>query len=87
MTSDQRAVGLDVFHKRDGINALVDIHGLAVTVIDKYKSAFVRMHHILLAVAFQEHELAHGRVEIPGIVRQFLVIGLQLTSIGIKQDY
>ena len=43
------------------------------------------MYHELLAVAFEHYELSDRAVEIPGVVRQLLIIGLQLAGIQVKR--
>ena len=42
------------------------------------------MHDVLLAAALEHDKLANRAVEIPGVMRQFLMEGLQLAAVGIQ---
>src|SRR5229473_3074315 len=74
-------VEVDVLHQRP------DVLDLGVgAIIDEDESALVGVHHELLVATVDHDELAHRRVEVPGIVRQLLVIEFELAGIGIERD-
>ena len=59
----------------------------SIAVVDEDVAALVGVHHELLAVALEHHELADRAVEVPGVVRQLLMIEFQLAGIEIKPDH
>ena len=58
----------------------------SAAVVDEDVPALVRMDDQLLAVPIDHHELTDGAVEVPGVVRQLLVIELQPAGVGIERD-
>src|SRR6266478_654564 len=78
---------IDAFHEVDVLRELPDILHLAVgAVVDKNETALVRVHHELLPAAVDRQEFAHRRVEVPGVVRQLLMVELELAGVGIEPD-
>ena len=64
-----------------------DVHDLGIlAVVDEHEAALVGVHDVLLAAPLDHHELADRAVEVPGIVRQLLVIGLQRAGVGIERE-
>src|SRR5215467_8330893 len=76
-----RLYEIDVFDKRPHV---LDLR--VGTVVNKDEPAFIRVHDVVLAIAVEHDELANGTVEIPGIVRQFLVEKFQFAGIDIEPD-
>ena len=79
--------GLMSFTKLMFLTSAPDVLHLGLAVVDEDEAALVRMHDVLLAAALEHHELAHRAVEVPGVVRQFLVVGLELAGVGVEQDH
>src|SRR5262249_56446567 len=87
-TADQVAgLGVDILDEVDVLDEPPDILHAEIAVIDEDEAALVGMHQQLLTISFQHHELADSAVEVPGVMRQLLMIGLQLAGIDIKGDY
>src|SRR6202047_3426748 len=86
--TDQLAVlGVDVFDEIAVLSDPPDVLQAGAAVVDEDVPALVGVHHELLAVAFEHHELTDRAVEVPGVVRQLLMIELQLAGIDIKTNY
>ena len=86
--TDQLAgLRIDALDEVDVLYERPDVLDLGVgTIIDEDVSALVGVHHELLAAAVEHDEFAHGRVEVPGIVRQLLMVEFELAGIGIERD-
>src|ERR1700730_5724513 len=85
--ADQLAgLGVDALDEVDVLHALPDVLHLELRVVDQHEAALVRVHDVRLAVALEHHELANRAVEVPGVVRQFLMKRLELAGIGIERD-
>ena len=86
--ADQLAgLRIDAFHEVDVLGELPDVLHFGVgAVIDENEAALVRVHHELLPTAVDHQELAHRRIEVPGVVRQLLVVELELAGVGIEPD-
>ena len=86
-TADQRTrLGIDILDEVDVLNEPPDVLHAKITVVDEDEAALVRMNHVFLTVAFKHHELADGAVEVPGVVRQFLMVEFQLAGIDVESD-
>src|SRR5258706_1246383 len=78
---------IDVLDEVDVLDQLPDVLDLGVgAIIDEDEPALVGVHHELLVAAVDHDELAHRRVEVPGIVRQLLVVEFELAGIRIERD-
>src|SRR5262249_27151459 len=78
-TANQLAgLGIDVLDEVDVLDETPDVLDRKIAIIDEDETALVRVHHDLLTVAIEHQELADRAIEIPGIVRQFLMVGFQL---------
>ena len=78
---------IDALDEVDVLYQRPDVLDLGVgTIIDEDVSALVGVHDELLAATLDHDELADGRVEVPGIVRQLLMVEFELAGIGIERD-
>ena len=87
--ADQFAgLGIDSFDEVRCLAEVPDVFNLQrrvahVTIVDIDVAAFVWMHNVVLPVALDHDELAHGAVEIPGVVGNFLEKGLELAGVRV----
>src|SRR6185295_17234116 len=88
VTPPDQLTGLgDVFDEVDVVHAAIDVLHFAHAVVDPHEAALARVHDVFLAVFFHHHEFAHGGVEVPRVVRNFLMVGLQVTVVGVEQQH
>src|SRR3954454_1677361 len=78
---------IDVLDKVDVFNQAPNILQAKIAIVDEHEATLVGMNHQLLAVAFEHYELSDRAVEIPGVVRQLLIVGLQLAGIEVKRNH
>ena len=86
--ADQFArLGIDVLDEIAGFCEAPNVLHVGAAVVDEDVAALVGMHHQLLTIFIEHQELAGRAVEVPGVVRQFLMIEFQLASIDIETDH
>src|SRR6185503_2966574 len=72
---------IDALDEVDVLYQRPDVLDLGIgTIIDKDVSTLVGVHHELLAATLDHDEFAHGGVEVPGIVRQLLMVEFELAG-------
>ena len=86
-TNQFAGLGIDGLHEIVVRDERPDVLDLGVgAVIDEDEPALVGMHHIVLAAAVDRDELARRAVEVPGVVRQFLMVEFQLAGVDVERD-
>src|SRR5262245_44604936 len=84
-SADQLAgFGVDVLDEIAVLRDPPDVLQAGAAVIDEDVATLVGVHHQLLTVAIEHHELADRAVKVPGIVRQFLMIEFELAGIDVE---
>src|SRR5262245_38953819 len=87
-TADQRTrLGIVILDEVYVLSGPPDVLHAEIAVVHEDEAALVRMDDQLLTVALEHHELADGAVKVPRVVRQFLMIELQLAGIDIETDH
>src|SRR5262249_3428361 len=86
--TDQLArLRIDVLDEVDVLDEPPDVLQAESAIVDEHEAALVGMHDELLAVAIEHQELANRAVEVPGVVRQLLIVRFELAGLEIKRDH
>ena len=88
ITPDQLAgLGIDAFDPRTDLVHVPDVFDLAASaLVHEDVAALVLVHDQLFATAVEEPKFAQRGVVIPIVMRDFLVVPLQVSRIGIKRQ-